>query len=197
MQSDEQFRIADGEMGIVIVNQPDFQSNPEIQQYQLRSQYLKLNTKSEQHQLLPDITLGYFYGTNRYTDARGYHGFEVGVGIPLFWNDQRAKIKASKFATQANELLLQNNLIILEAKYNSLQSELEKYRKAIEFYNHTGKQLSEEIAHTATKSYEAGEIGFYEFAISMENALSLTLDYYEALLEYNRIALDINYLTIE
>jgi len=197
MQSDEQFRIADGEMGIVIVNQPDFQSNPEIQQYQLRSQYLKLNTKSEQHQLLPDITLGYFYGTNRYADARGYHGFEVGIGIPLFWNDQRAKIKASKFAAQANELLLQNNLIILEARYNSLQSELEKYRKAIDFYNHTGKQLSEEIAHTATKSYEAGEIGFYEFAISMENALSLTLDYYEALLEYNRIALDINYLTIE
>lgn len=197
MQSDEQFRVADGEMGIVVVNQPDFQSNPEIQQHQLRSQYLKLNTKSEQQQLLPDIILGYFYGTNRYTDARGYHGVEVGVGIPLFWGGQRAKIKASKFAAQANELLLQNNLIILEAKYNSLQSELEKYRKIIEFYNQTGKQLSEEITRTAIKSYEAGDIDFYLFTDSMENALSLILDYYEAVLEYNRVALEINYLTIE
>jgi cobalt-zinc-cadmium resistance protein CzcA len=197
MQSDEQFRVADGEMGIVVVNQPDFQSNPEIQQHQLRSQYLKLNTKSEQQQLLPDIILGYFYGTNFYTDAQGYHGVEVGVGIPLFWGGQRAKIKASKFATHANELLLQNNLIILEAKYKSLQNELEKYRKIIEFYNHTGKQLSEEITRTAIKSYEAGDIDFYLFTDSMENALSLILDYYEAVLEYNRVALEINYLTIE
>lgn len=197
MQSDEQFRVADGEMGIVVVNQPDFQSNPEIQQHQLRSQYLKLNTKSEQQQLLPDIILGYFYGTNFYTDAQGYHGVEVGVGIPLFWGGQRAKIKASKFATHANELLLQNNLIILEAKYKSLQNELEKYRKIIEFYNHTGKQLSEEITRTAIKSYEAGDIDFYLFTDSMVNALSLILDYYEAVLEYNRVALEINYLTIE
>jgi len=90
---------------------------------------------------------------------------------------------------------LQNSLILLETKYKNLESELRKFRDNIEFYNNTGRQLSDEITRTATRSYETGEIDFYQFALSIENALKLTLDYYEAVLEYNRVALEINYLT--
>ncbi|HQA76539.1 MAG TPA: CusA/CzcA family heavy metal efflux RND transporter [Salinivirgaceae bacterium] len=197
MQTDEDFRVAEDGMKMVVVNKPDFQNSPEIQQYRLRSEYLKTSTKAEQHQLLPDISLGYFYGNNRYENSRSYHGFQVGLGIPLFGGDKRSKIKASRVAFNANELLLQNNLIFLETKYKNLLSDLQKLNETIEFYNNTGKQLSDEIIRTATRSYEAGEIDFYEFAVSMENALKLTLEYYEAVLEYNRVALELNYLTIE
>ena len=79
-------------------------------------------------------------------------------------------------------------------KYNNLKNELEKYNKTIDFYNNTGKKLSDEITRTATRSYESGEIDFYQLVLSLENALKLTLDYYEAVSEYNRIALEINYL---
>lgn len=195
MQSDENFRIANDEMKMEVVQKPDLDKSPEAQQYRLRSEYLKTNTKAEQHRLLPDISLEYFYGKNRYENTRGYHGFQVGLGIPLYWSDQRSKIKASRFAFNANELLLQNSLILLETKYKNLESELRKFRDNIEFYNNTGRQLSDEITRTATRSYETGEIDFYQFALSIENALKLTLDYYEAVLEYNRVALEINYLT--
>jgi len=196
MQTDEDFRIANEGMKMVVVNKPEFQNSPEIKQYQLRSEYLKISSKAEQHQLLPDISLEYFYGNNRYENSRSYHGFQVGLGIPLYWDDQRSKIRASRFATDANELFLQNRMISLEAKYKTLQNELQKFHETIEFYNNTGKQLSNEIARTATRSYEAGEIDYYEFAISMENAMKLTLEYYEAVLEYNRVALELNYLII-
>lgn len=195
MQSDENFRIANDEMKMEVVQKPDLDKSPEAQQYRLRSEYLKTNTKAEQHRLLPDISLEYFYGKNRYENTRGYHGFQVGLGIPLYWSDQRSKIKASRFAFNANELLLLNSLILLETKYKNLESELRKFRDNIEFYNNTGRQLSDEITRTATRSYETGEIDFYQFTLSIENALKLTLDYYEAVLEYNRVALEINYLT--
>lgn len=194
MQTDENFRIDASELEPIAVQKPDFRNNPGIQQYRLRSDYLKNSTKAEQHRLLPDISLGYFYGNNRYENARGYHGFQVGLGIPLYWGDHRSKVKASRIATNANELLLQNNLTLLEIKYRNLQNELQKFRETIDFYHNTGKRLSSEITRTATRSYETGEIDFYQFAVSMENALKLTLDYYEAVSEYNRVALEMNYL---
>ncbi len=63
MQTDEDFRIANEGMKMVVVNKPEFQNSPEIKQYQLRSEYLKISSKAEQHRLLPDISLEYFYGT--------------------------------------------------------------------------------------------------------------------------------------
>lgn len=195
MQTNEDFQISENGLKTIVVQKPEFQNNPVVQQYRLRSDYLKISSKAEQHQLLPDISLGYFYGNNRYENARGYHGFQVGLGIPLFWGSQRSKIKASRIASDANELLLQNNLILLEMKYRNLQNELSKFSKTIDFYNNTGRQLSGEITRTASRSYETGEIDFYQFAVSMENALKLQLDYYEAVSEYNRVALEINYLT--
>ena len=194
MQTDENFRIDASELEPIAVQKPDFRVNPGVQQYRLRSDYLKNSTKAEQHRLLPDISLGYFYGNNHYENARGYHGFQVGLGIPLYWGDHRSKVKASRIATNANELLLQNNLTLLEIKYRNLQNELQKFRETIDFYHNTGKRLSSEITRTATRSYETGEIDFYQFAVSMENALKLTLDYYEAVSEYNRVALEMNYL---
>lgn len=194
MQTDENFRIDASELEPIAVQKPDFRDNPGVQQYRLRSDYLKNSTKAEQHRLLPDISLGYFYGNNHYENARGYHGFQVGLGIPLYWGDHRSKVKASRIATNANELLLQNNLTLLEIKYRNLQNELQKFRETIDFYHNTGKRLSSEITRTATRSYETGEIDFYQFAVSMENALKLTLDYYEAVSEYNRVALEMNYL---
>ncbi len=52
--------------------------------------------KAEKNMLLPDITLGYFNGTNNYAGAQHYQGFEVGLGIPLFFGEQRAKVNAKK-----------------------------------------------------------------------------------------------------
>lgn len=79
-------------------------------------------------------------------------------------------------------------------KYNSLKNELNKHRDAIDFYNNKGKKLSDEIIRTASKSYQTGEIDFYPFVMSVENAMKITLDYFQSVLNYNKTALDINYL---
>ncbi len=47
------------------------------------------------------MTLNYFNGTNKYAGARNYQGFEVGLGLPLFFGEQRAKVKAKQYAMEA------------------------------------------------------------------------------------------------
>ena len=194
MQTNESYSIASDDMSVIPVIEPDFQQNADVQLLRLQSDYIKANVKMEQQRLLPDISLGYFYGNNQFENNRGYHGFQVGLGIPLYFGEQNAKIKAGKIAANTTELLLQNDLLQLEMKYNSLKNELNKHRDAIDFYNNKGKKLSDEIIRTASKSYQTGEIDFYPFVMSVENALRLTLDYYQSVMNYNKTALDINYL---
>lgn len=194
MQTNESYSIASDDMSVIPVIEPDFQQNADVQLLRLQSDYIKANVKMEQQRLLPDISLGYFYGNNQFENNRGYHGFQVGLGIPLYFGEQNAKIKAGKIAANTTELLLQNDLLQLEMKYNSLKNELNKHRDAIDFYNNKGKKLSDEIIRTASKSYQTGEIDFYPFVMSVENAMKITLDYFQSVLNYNKTALDINYL---
>jgi cobalt-zinc-cadmium resistance protein CzcA len=117
------------------------------------------------------------------------------MAVPLFFGEQNARIKANKIAVNVNESFRSNELLLLKAKQAELKNELSKYRESIEYYNSSGKQLSEEIIRSSHKSYTMGEIEYFQFVLSIENAMSLTLDYYENVLKYNYNALEINYLT--
>ena len=155
---------------------------------------MRTSSTVEKQSFLPDISLNYFYGNNRFENARGYHGFQIGVGIPLFFGEQSAKVKASNIAIKMSEMQLDNDKILLNMKYQNLSNELKKYQLSIDAYRETGEKLANEILRTAEKSYQSGEIDFYQFAQSVENASRLTTDYYQSVINYNRTALEINYL---
>ena len=115
--------------------------------------------------------------------------------LPLFFGEQKARIKANKITININENLYEHYLSTTRAKYAELKSELMKYQKSLDFYNTTGKQLSEEIIRSSQKTYQIGEIDFFQFVLSIENALTLNIDYLENVSKYNKVALEINYLT--
>jgi cobalt-zinc-cadmium resistance protein CzcA len=119
----------------------------------------------------------------------------VGLSLPLFFGEQQAKINAGKISVNINETLHANELALLRAKHAVLLHQLMKYRESVDLYNKSGKLLSEEIIRTSQRSYTLGEIDFFQFVLSIENALALTLNYYENISKYNQIALEINYLT--
>ena len=196
MQTDAPIRIGNGEIEVIPVTVPDLTRHVSLQGLHLQSDYIDSNIRIAKRRLLPDFTLSYFYANNTQKNHRGYNGVEVGISIPLYTGAQKARIKAGQIARQANEAVIDNRLIQLESKYKQLRNELEKHRTAIDFYQTTGRKLSDEINRSATKSYQAGAIDFYQFAISIENAMKLQLDYCQAVAAYNQIALEINYMTL-
>ncbi|MGI6073266.1 MAG: CusA/CzcA family heavy metal efflux RND transporter [Fermentimonas sp.] len=197
MQYDEDFILREEPLVMIEYQESQIDSLPQVQQYRLQTEYLKDGSKMEKHKLLPSIGLEYFYGNNRFDPVKPYHGFQVTLGVPLFWSGRTARSKAYKVSADANELMLQNHYMSLSIKQQRILNELRKYRQTIDFYQSTGKDLSSEISRSALRSYELGEIDFYEFVISVENALKLTLDYYESIAEYNKLALEMKYLSIE
>ena len=169
--------------------------SPELRYYDDRISLASAARSLEQQKLLPDISRNYFQGTNSQLDNNLY-GYQVGLKIPLFFGGQSARIKASKIAS---EIVLEESkayTIQLEARLQELQSELRKYEEAVAYYEEEGTLLSEEILKTANGSFRNGEIDFYQYILSLENAYQVRLDYLDNLNLYNQTVIKINYITL-
>ncbi|NPA36085.1 MAG: CusA/CzcA family heavy metal efflux RND transporter [Chlorobi bacterium] len=197
MQYDSSFVIPASKPGLVEVKELDINSVPGVKIAQQQTEYQNLKLKLEKNKLAPDISLTYFIGSNNYDNAKNYNGFGFGLGIPLFFGEQKARIKANKIAIEVSRNLQDSYKIQLQSEYITLLSRLKKYKDAIDYYESMGNNLSVKIMQSAKKRYELGDIDFFNFAMSIENALDLTLSYYDNIEQYNKIALEINYLQLK
>jgi cobalt-zinc-cadmium resistance protein CzcA len=150
----------------------------------------------QKQQALPDIHLQYFQGKNTGLSSSLY-GFQVGVSIPLFYNGNVAKNKVAKLELQSWQTEQENQMLKIEAHLKQKNQELEQHKESINYYNQYGEKLSEEILKVANMSYKHGEIDFFQFIMSLENATSIQIDYLDALLEYNLTQLQLQYITLE
>lgn len=170
--------------------------NPGERYMQLLAEREKAMQNVEKNKLLPEVTLGYFNGSNRYEGAKNYEGFTLGLGLPLFFGEQKARIKAGTFAQQAALYRAGQYQMQLQNKQKILLLELKKYEASVKAYDESGRYLSGEIMRSAGISYKSGAIDFFRLVQSIENALQLQVEYLDNLLEYNRLVLEINYLTL-
>ena len=76
-----------------------------------------------------------------------------------------------------------------------LLARLESFDKALRFYDREGRQLARSIITSSEKAYQAGEIDFLQYILSLENAKNIDKNYLDNLIQYNWTALEINYLT--
>ncbi len=195
VQSDSTFTVQFQELALIPVKDIAIETEPGLEIFKMQSAYQDALLQVERNRLLPDLSLSYFNGTNQFSGAKHYQGFQFGLGLPLFFGEQRAKIKASQIALSINSDLQSEYLASLQAKQAELKSELLKYKETIDFYQTSGKDLSNQIITSSQKSFEMGEIDFYRFVLSIENALEMNVNYYDNVAKYNQVALEINYLT--
>jgi cobalt-zinc-cadmium resistance protein CzcA len=148
----------------------------------------------EKQKLLPDLNFSVFLGTNNGTGIQAYSGFQVGAAIPLWLGAQKSKINASKTGASILASENENYKIQLNSKYLALQSDLRKYEEGLNYYESTGKKLSEETLFHAVKAFQNGEINFLQYTQLLENAKSIETNYLTTLFQYNMTALEANYL---
>jgi len=149
----------------------------------------------ETQQLLPDITLNYFQGTNSVVTGNLY-GYQAGLKIPLLFGGNASRIKAYKIAAEIAVEQSKEYEIRLNSKYLELQAQYEKYAKALYYYEAEGGELSEEILKTANLSFKNGEIDFFQYIQSIENANDIELDRLDNLNRYNQTVIQLNYLSL-
>ena len=171
------------------------ESTPEIAYYETNMQLMAAESNFEKQQLLPDISVAYFQGSNSEL-KENLIGYQLGLKIPLLFNGQAARIKASKIAVERAVTESNHYRIQLKSKQEILLEEISQIQNSLNYYENEGAELSEEILKTAQFSFKNGEIDFYQYIQSLESAYEIKLGYLDKLKEYNKTATDINFLTL-
>jgi len=193
VQSDEKLLIANNQIE-PIINVTNETSKSLYSSYleSISNNYKNQISLQKQH-WLPDLNLDYFQGKNSGL-SQSLYGFQVGVGIPLFYFGNKAKSKVAQLELQSWEQQKQNEEQKIDKYISQKINELAKYQEAINYYNQYGKKLSEEIIKVGNRSYKQGEIDFFQYIQSLENATAIQVDYLDNVLQFNKTQLDLQYL---
>lgn len=160
--------------------------------FQSISSYFNENVKLQKQLYYPDINLEYFQGKNNGL-SQALYGFQAGVSVPLFFGSIKHKNKVAQLQSQSWEMEKENIKLKMEQFYKQKNAELEKYQEGINYYKESGEKLAKEIIKVADMSFKHGEIDFFQYIISLENATSIQTDYLDNIHEYNKIQNDLQY----
>jgi cobalt-zinc-cadmium resistance protein CzcA len=181
------------EMLPTITDIPD--SLPVFDLLKNENEYCYSLVRVEKNKMLPDFSVNYFLGSNLYENGKYYHGFQVGVAVPLFFGSFKANINAAKHSAIAQNLNNQNEICVINNQLKELLSKHLKYKALLDNYNSSEVLLMNEIIKTALKSYQLGEINFYQFVSSYETAIQIQSDYLDNVLNYNQTASEVTYFS--
>lgn len=195
VQVEDTIQIANESTLKITLNPLMIENTPEVAYYENNQAVVEAERGFEKQQLLPDISLTYFQGTNDQLDGNLY-GYQLGLKIPLFFSGQASRIKASKIAKEVAVAETMDYKMQLKTKREVLLQQISQLQSSLDYYENEGASLSDEILKTAQISFKNGEIDFYQYIQSLESAYQIKLGYLEKLKEYNQTAINLNYLTL-
>ncbi|MDR2087444.1 MAG: TolC family protein [Dysgonamonadaceae bacterium] len=147
----------------------------------LRSQYL-----------IPGFN-PYHITRNRF-DKGNCMGFEIGISLPLFFGEQRAKVRAAKREIAIITLRQEETLNSLNKEYQIVMNDYRKAKNVLDYYRTQGKEQAHEINRISQLAYQKGEIDYPEYILNLKTAIDLHLQYANAVNDYNQTVITLNYL---
>ena len=171
------------------------ENHPLARQYELLYQAKKFQARAGKHSLWPSVELSYGWGSNTVFPGN-YQLLSVGVKIPLFFQGKRAKIKALNF--QAEEYRFRKEAVQwqLKTRHENLLNEKTLREKSWNYYQTQGKTLAQSILQAAEKSYKSGEIDYFQYIQSLENASRILMKYWDELYRYNQSQIQLRFLNL-
>ena len=161
-----------------------------------------INRKLEKSKLLPDLSIGYYNMTMKgsgadnivYNSSTRFQSVQLGVGIPLFFGSQKAKINASKInqTISENSYLQEKNL--LQNQYQSILNQHQTNLVTVNYYETTALKNAQLIFETANKQFVNGEINYLEWVMLTNQAINIQSNYLDAVKNLNETIIQINYL---
>lgn len=119
-------------------------------------------------------------------DGGNFMGFEVGVGIPLFYGATRAKVKAARKEREMIALEIKEQEQLRQQEYLSALSRMNAAYVRYTYYNEEGRERSDKMAEQGLLEYSQGEISYLEYMNVLQESIDLRLKRASALNDYNQ-----------
>lgn len=183
-------------------DQNSFTLHPMVKILEQQQKISFINRKVEKAKLLPDINIGYYnmsmLGTgsdNRtYSSSARFQSVQIGVGIPLFFGAQKAKLSASIINQQISDNAYQLKKKQLENEYKSLLARHQSNLSAIDYFETTALKNAQTIFETADRQFINGDINFLDWVMITNQALHIQSEYIDAIKNLNETIIQINFL---
>ena len=122
-------------------------------------------------------------------DGGNFMGFEVGVGIPLFYGATRAKVKAARKEREMIALEIKEQEQLRQQEYLSALSRMNAAYVRYTYYNEEGRERSDKMAEQGLLEYSQGEISYLEYMNVLQESIDLRLKRDSDLNDYNQCVL--------
>ncbi len=169
------------------------ENNSQIKIAELNCEIAAVDKSLAKSTYMPKINLAYLSQT--LDNKSGFHGFNVGVSVPLwFMFEQNGKIQEANANQSISENILQltKNDISINLKISI--TDYENNLRQVKLYLEDILPQSEEIFRTASKSYEIGELTYLEYLqakqtlnISKNNYNNAIFNYYQSIFKIEEI----------
>lgn len=194
IQSDSEYTINENEPNLISLVPLETAQNASLNYLNESLLLTQKELNRNKQGLLPDINLGAFQGSNNGASSNRYYGFQAGIGIPLFFGADKARIQASKTELLMKQNEIDNYSTQLNANYASILTDIDGYKSAIDSYQKFGYKLYEETLTNATKSFQSGEIDYMQYLTLLEHANSIQINNIQNKFFYNLSAIEANYI---
>ncbi|GAB3769992.1 CusA/CzcA family heavy metal efflux RND transporter [Spirosoma horti] len=179
--------------------------NPLLRQLTQQIRVAQQSRLVEQARLKPDFLVGVFTQTlvgSQLIDGQElyfgpghrFQGGQVGISLPLLGQAQKARINAARIGEQIAQTELQQQQFALSQQMTQAVQQYEQYRDALTYYEQNGLTQAGLIQTNARRAFSSGDIGYVEFSLALQQALTIRSNYLDLLNQYNQSVLYINYL---
>jgi cobalt-zinc-cadmium resistance protein CzcA len=196
MVSNEKMRI-DTKMGL----RPALDDLPRIKLIDAQRKSALAQLKLEKAKYLPGINLGFVSGTmygigadnNFYTHTSRFNAGQIGLKIPVF-SKQGQNIKLATINSLIVNSQSDSERIRIQNEIDALFKQFETQSQIIQDLEKIALPNARIIFETAQNQFVNGEIDYMEWAILINQSISIQSDYQDALMKYNELVIQINNL---
>jgi cobalt-zinc-cadmium resistance protein CzcA len=159
-------------------------NNPELMIAKFQKEKFSNKISLTRSELLPNLSLSYY--NQKIGNESGFWGFEVGVGIPLwFWWEPLGNIKEANYEykiASSDEIYTRR---AIESEINQSFVEYENSLRQLMFFRDEALKESEEILRQARISYEEGAIDYIEYLQALNVWFDTKTQYSNSIYNYN------------
>ena len=157
-------------------------AHPLLQVASQRVKVANIKRKTAKADLLPKLNMQ--FGTQEIAGQSGFYQFQVGISVPIFFLPQKGRIQSANIQRRIAEQEYQQTQFELQAGYQSLLQQYQKWLASWRFYEDEALPLVREQRQGAILAYEEGAIDYVSFIQNLKETVQVEVKAQEALNQY-------------
>jgi len=195
VQTDVELNIPNQPPERLQIDLKSLESSPILNISQAQEDLANEEWKLSKNELLPGFSVSYFTMSNS-SISQNLYGYQVGLNIPLLFFGDKAKIQSKSIQKDVAHYNYEQTKIDLETRQQQLLQSLASQTESLDNFVNNQLAVAEEIIATTESSYKNGEISFFQYVQSIDNAMQIKVDYLSVLSDYNQTVIQLNYLLL-